>query len=207
MKINVFTLKLSNKYKGCVTEITKNNSELRSKGMAFIDEFLTYLLQCRESIKGKINIPGSINKTYELQLDEFLFEFVIKPDLSTETHVSLTIKSRKHLNNYFLKSAFPNTEGYVYFLTSEYGYKIGMTNNIKRRFKELSVNLPFELTLHSHCQLKEYIELEKILHSALIDKHINGEWFKLNDSDFEYIDEIISKYNTKRFFIPQNCIK
>jgi DNA-directed RNA polymerase subunit RPC12/RpoP len=66
---------------------------------------------------------------------------------------------------------------HLYMVSCGEYLKIGSTDNIERRFRDLSNSCPYPLKL-------EYIGvdegfLEPIYHSALSDYRIHGEWFKL----------------------------
>lgn len=200
MDSNILSLKLHRQYKRCILSLTTKNSEFQLKGIALIDDFLQYLYTRHQSISDKV-IGGVSDKKsrnkYEKRFDEFNFYLIINPDISCEIGVDIIKKANKSLNNTLLKSAYLKN-GYVYILNSDYGFKIGCTKDINRRFKELKTLMPFELKLHSTIVSTDFRSLEKILHDALKDKRINGEWFELDNNDFKYIDELCKLHKTIR---------
>lgn len=74
--------------------------------------------------------------------------------------------------------------GYVYVLHSPTGaYKIGYTVNPASRAKTFNVKLPFEVEFDTLIQTDDMRGLEAELHERYWHKHINGEWFALDESD------------------------
>ena len=88
--------------------------------------------------------------------------------------------------------------GYVYFISSPYGIKIGCTYRLDQRLKTFEVKLPFKVELHSFIECPNHSKLESTLHNLLSHKRINGEWFDLSESDFTEIDLLISNMKLKR---------
>jgi len=200
MKENILTSRLHRQYKKIIKSLCFKHSDLENKGVLYIDDFLTYIHQCHVSIRDKVSngVSSKTNKNkYEKRFQEFNFRLHINLDLSCTIGVDLIQTSTYSFNNGLLKSYYLK-DGFVYFLESDFGYKIGCTNDINRRFKELKTLMPFQLKLHSFIEFKKYEELERILHKSFEDKRINGEWFNLRDEDFEYIDEICRIYKTDR---------
>ena len=74
---------------------------------------------------------------------------------------------------------------YIYLLKlSESGYyKIGYTNNINKRIKELSTGNAEEITLIAKYTSKYYKQVENYLHNIYNFKRIRGEWFNLDIED------------------------
>lgn len=76
------------------------------------------------------------------------------------------------------------TPGYVYVLRSPTGaFKIGLTKNPTDRLHTFSVKLPFEVEFELLIKTDDMRSLETELHARYADKHINGEWFTLTESD------------------------
>lgn len=78
-------------------------------------------------------------------------------------------------------------EGWVYLLAGNDYYKIGQTNDIKRRIGQISPKLPFEVEVLCVIPTNNAHKLEADLHNLYKEKRTNGEWFELNEADVEYI--------------------
>ena len=60
-------------------------------------------------------------------------------------------------------------------------YKIGVSDYIEDRLKNLQTANPTKLILISGFICKERFKLEKIIHKEYEDKRKIGEWFEIND--------------------------
>lgn len=82
-----------------------------------------------------------------------------------------------------------DTSGFIYVLQMEGHpyYKIGRTNNIDRRIKEISPVLPTKHRLVRYYSVKDAVRGEKTLHNEFKAQRLNGEWFNLTASDLDYI--------------------
>lgn len=70
-------------------------------------------------------------------------------------------------------------DGWVYLLCTKDKsyYKIGSSLHFKRRYKEIKLQLPFAVELHSAFYCHNFRLVEKYLHFTLRDMRLNGEWF------------------------------
>jgi hypothetical protein len=73
--------------------------------------------------------------------------------------------------------------GFVYFIESEFGWKIGKTRDLVKRTKIFEVKLPFKFAVRCHIKTHEKTKLERYFHDYFKDKLINGEWFLITDDD------------------------
>lgn len=70
-------------------------------------------------------------------------------------------------------------------------YKIGITQNINKRLKQLRTANP-DLTLLDSFETKHGNKIESTLHNLYKNKRIDGEWFLLEELDVISFDEICS---------------
>lgn len=74
---------------------------------------------------------------------------------------------------------------YVYLIGTDDIQKVGITNDLNRRLRELQTGNPHKLTLHHHILVedKDALYIEKKIHLELNHRKMKGEWFKM-DSKF-----------------------
>jgi len=77
--------------------------------------------------------------------------------------------------------------GHIYVFRNDKYYKIGRTNDVERRLKQLSHNLPTPLEVICTIPSDDLIKDEQELHSRFDDKRTKGEWFKLSQEDVTWL--------------------
>jgi|GEM_PF-3036625 len=102
-------------------------------------------------------------------------------------------------------------DGYVYLIQCcwpyyDHVFKIGITNNLKKRLIGISQTVPFIVALISYAKVSNPRQLEMNLHAEFNEQRVKGEWFALSSDQLEQVltrlatahsDEKARKINTK----------
>lgn len=76
-----------------------------------------------------------------------------------------------------------NTKGFVYLLRSGKNYKLGRTNAVGRRLRELAIQLPQKPDTVHVIETDDPEGIEQYWHRRFSEKRQGGEWFALSTED------------------------
>lgn len=117
-----------------------------------------------EIIKGLKNYKNNFTDS---EIDEYNIKRIVELNNGMK---SLT-DSKEDINK--------KTKGYVYLLSCADKYKIGYSNNVERRMKELDTR-PFSLELVCKTYSDIAFDVEQRIHKIMSKYNVEGEWYDFN---------------------------
>ena len=74
-------------------------------------------------------------------------------------------------------------EGWVYLLQSGSHFKVGRSDELEKRIKQISISLPEKVELVHAIKTDDPPGIETYWHRRFADRRANGEWFALSSAD------------------------
>jgi hypothetical protein len=106
-----------------------------------------------------------------------------KPELADVINVCAPLAAKAEPPESGLSSANQAEDGFVYLIRSGRHFKIGKTNAVGRRERELAIQLP-EPTKRVHViRTDDPTGIERYWHDRFADRRKSGEWFELTPAD------------------------
>lgn len=108
-----------------------------------------------------------------------------KPELADVVQYCTALAAEAEPSESNLSTGDQAEDGFVYLIRSGRHFKIGKTNAVGRRERELSIQLP-EPTKRVHMiRTDDPTGIEKYWHDRFADRRKNGEWFELTPADLK----------------------
>lgn len=73
--------------------------------------------------------------------------------------------------------------GHVYLLKHQKAYKIGRSEDVTRRYREIGIQMPHETEEIHKIETDDTVGIEKYWHNRFDNKRLKGEWFNLTAAD------------------------
>jgi hypothetical protein len=194
------TKSLHSKYVMSSPSLLMGKTFLKPSANSLFNQLINKIHNCELSIINYVKKPIIERKRkYEVSVENLNFKmsYVINEDLTSNLFLNYIESQKLDFNDCFIESHIDLQKNqYVYFIKSEYGYKIGKTKDINQRLNTFGVKLPFKIELYSYIETKRMDECEIFYHEMLFDRRLNGEWFNLNESDFTTIKMLSKNWGT-----------
>jgi hypothetical protein len=190
-----------------IEKLLAANPEMKPHAQVALDSFLFKVRRKAENIQSYVN---DNERTKDCVVTDksgsLIFTFTIRPNLTSTCEIQLITAASIEIPNQFIDSRVFPAKGYVYFIKSEFGYKIGCARHLYKRLKIFEVKLPFKVTLHSYIYCKQFCEFERELHKLMSHKNIDGEWFNLTEDDFIELDKYVSNTHRRREIAVEGAV-
>lgn len=80
-------------------------------------------------------------------------------------------------------SKFPNSSFYIFHIDNSDLWKLGVSQNIERRLRDINNSMPFTVSLIYSQKIENTYKFEELIHDQYKSKFIQNEWFKLTEDD------------------------
>jgi SMC interacting uncharacterized protein involved in chromosome segregation len=133
----------------------------------------------RESKARGLTLDKSISTFKEIIKEVVNNQFEIENGLLTVSDSFLKKKNAQSTN--LVSKKIPDTI-YVLNINGSNLYKIGVSQNIKRRINDIRASMPFSIDLIIAKKSLFAFDLEQKIHQHYKDYHVKNEWFKITNT-------------------------
>jgi hypothetical protein len=142
--------------------------------------FLAYIASMENSIKAFYLSEGYEVRTYKREHEHYVCKLVIFK--SGNYMIEILHKQQHHVKDHIIPKLLNFEFGYVYFVKSEFGYKIGKSKELNKRIRAFAVELPFKTECKYYFRTHNMRTDENMTHDYFAEHRLNGEWFNITDS-------------------------
>jgi len=82
---------------------------------------------------------------------------------------------------------FPNSSFYIFNIENTCYFKLGVSQNIERRFLDITNAMPFNTKIIKKIEIVKAYDFEEYIHNIFKDKFVQNEWFSLDFIDINTI--------------------
>jgi hypothetical protein len=92
------------------------------------------------------------------------------------------------------KEKYPNSDIYIFKMDKLGLYKIGVSQNINRRIKDINSANPYSVNLYYSLSVNNAYDLEYLIHNKYEGSALQNEWFELTDKMLSEVIDVISEW-------------
>ena len=164
------------------------DEELLGKLASLVIELQRFPLSAELRLKARTDPTFPSHNTFrrfggKSQLAVKLRDFALGRDLVDVAAIAGSVSGAQEAVENAPETDKDVVDGFVYLFRSGRHYKLGRTNAVGRRERELAIQLPEKLTLIHAIRTDDPAGIEQYWHRRFADHRLNGEWFRLSASD------------------------
>lgn len=139
--------------------------------------FLSYIASSENSIKAFYLAETHEARTYKKKHEGYQAKLIIFR--SGNVLIEIEHTQQYHIKDKIIPKLLNFEFGYIYFVKSQYGYKIGKAKDLNKRLRTFDVKLPFETECKYYFRTHNMRLSEMATHDYFVDYRLNGEWFNI----------------------------
>jgi len=162
-------------YKGNYTQDGKASMHIEKLRLIF----LSYIASSENSIKSFYLAETHEARTYTRKYEGYQAKLIVFR--SGNILIEVTHTQQYHIKDKIIPKLLNFDFGYIYFVKSQYGYKIGKAKDLSKRLRTFDVKLPFETECKYYFRTHNMRLSEMATHDYFKDYRLNGEWFNITN--------------------------